>query len=159
EFSAHPLDNGQTTYNGAVDPNVIDPAAFYDKDNNLWMVYGSYSGGIFVLVMDETTGNPEAGQGYGKRLLGGDLRAIEVSFVIYGPVSDTSYLFCTVAGLTPAGGYNTRIARSKDPDAPYCVRAANDIAEAPALEVGAKMTGAFESTHTVVEHGRSWGYL
>ena len=31
---------------------MIDPAAFYDKDNTLWMVYGSYSGGIFILGLD-----------------------------------------------------------------------------------------------------------
>jgi arabinan endo-1,5-alpha-L-arabinosidase len=70
EFTSYPLDNGQTTWNGAVDPNVIDPAAFYDKDGNLWMVYGSYSGGIFVLAMDEATGMPEDGQGYGEKLVG-----------------------------------------------------------------------------------------
>lgn len=159
EFAAHPLDNGQTTYNGAVDPNVIDPAAFYDKDNNLWMVYGSYSGGIFVLAMDETTGKPEAGQGYGKRLLGGDFRAIEGAFVIYSPVADYYYLFYSVAGFASDGGYNIRIARSKNPDGPYYDPAGNDIADAPGLEIGAKLMGGFEFTHTVGEHGRSWGYL
>jgi len=47
ELAAYPVD-GVETYNPAVHPNAIDPAAFYDKDGNLWMVYGSYSGGIFV---------------------------------------------------------------------------------------------------------------
>ncbi|TMN62358.1 endo-alpha-(1-_5)-L-arabinanase, partial [Pseudoalteromonas sp. S1727] len=82
EFTAYPLDNGQTTWNGAVDPNAIDPAAFYAKDGSLWMVYGSYSGGIFVLAMDETTGKPLPGQGYGTKLVGGDYRAIEGAFAM-----------------------------------------------------------------------------
>ena len=44
ELDTYPVD-GVTAYNPAVHPNVIDPAAFYDKNGNLWMVYGSYSGG------------------------------------------------------------------------------------------------------------------
>lgn len=158
EFAAYPLDNGQTTYNGAVDPNVIDPAAFYDKDGKLWMVYGSYSGGIFVLAMDETTGKPEAGQGYGKRLVGGDFRAIEGAFVIYSPVADYYYLFYSVAGFAANGGYNIRIARSKTPDGPYLDPAGNDIANATGLEIGGKLMGGFEFTSEVGEVGEPWGY-
>jgi arabinan endo-1,5-alpha-L-arabinosidase len=39
-------------------PNVVDPNTFFDKDGKLWMIYGSYSGGIFILEMDATTGLP-----------------------------------------------------------------------------------------------------
>src|SRR5690606_27108785 len=159
EFAAHPLDNGQSQFDGTVAHDVLAPQTRYDKDNNLCMVYGSYSGGIFVLAMDETTGKPEAGQGYGKRLLGGDFRAIEGAFVIYSPVADYYYLFYSVAGFASDGGYNIRIARSKNPDGPYYDPAGNDIADAPGLEIGAKLMGGFEFTHTVGEHGRSWGYL
>ena len=37
-------------------PNCIDPCAFYDAEGNLWMTYGSWSGGIFILALDEKTG-------------------------------------------------------------------------------------------------------
>ena len=37
-------------------PNCIDPTVFYDDEGNLWMAYGSWSGGIFMLELDETTG-------------------------------------------------------------------------------------------------------
>ncbi len=37
-------------------PNCIDPCTFYDDDGNLWMSYGSWSGGIFMLALDEETG-------------------------------------------------------------------------------------------------------
>lgn len=158
EFTSFPLDNNQTTWNGAIDPNVIDPAAFYDKDNNLWMVYGSYSGGIFVLAMDETTGMPETGQGYGEHLLGGDFRAIEGAFVIYSPVADYYYLFYSVAGFAANDGYNIRIARAKNPQGPYLDPAGNDIAEAAGLEIGGKLLGGFEFTTALGEEGESWGY-
>jgi len=159
EFTEFPLDNGQTSWNGAVDPNAIDPAAFYDKDNKLWMVYGSYSGGIFVLALDETTGKPEAGQGYGKRLVGGDFRAIEGAFVIYSPVADYYYLFYSVAGFAANDGYNIRIARSKTPAGPYLDPAGVDVASIGAgLEIGGKLLGGFEFTETLGEIDPLWGY-
>jgi len=33
------------------------------------MVYGSYSGGIYILKMNPSTGKQYPGQGYGKKLL------------------------------------------------------------------------------------------
>lgn len=158
EFVTYPLDNGQTIWNGAVDPNAIDPAAFFDKDGNLWLVYGSYSGGIFVLEMDKTTGKPKAGQGYGKRLLGGDFRAIEGAFVMYSPVADYYYLFYSVAGFAANDGYNIRIARSKTPKGPYLDPAGNDIAKSAGLEIGGKLLGGFEFTKALGDAGPSWGY-
>lgn len=158
EFVSWPLDNGQTTWDGAVDPNAIDPAAFYDKNGQLWMVYGSYSGGIFVLEMDNTTGKPKAGQGYGTRLLGGDFRAIEGAYVIYSPVSDYYYLFFSVAGFAANDGYNIRIARAKTPQGPYLDPAGNNIADTGGLEIGGKLLGGFEFTSDVGDTGPSWGY-
>ncbi|WP_027330001.1 LamG-like jellyroll fold domain-containing protein [Marinimicrobium agarilyticum] len=159
EFEEFPLDDGQTTWDGAVDPNVIDPTAFYDRDDNLWMVYGSYSGGIFVLAMDETTGMPEEGQGYGTRLVGGDFRAIEGAFVMYSPESDYFYLFYSVAGFAANDGYNIRIARSRNPQGPYMDPAGNNIADiGGTLEIGGKLMGGFEFNKALGEEGESWGY-
>jgi arabinan endo-1,5-alpha-L-arabinosidase len=158
EFTAYPLDNDQTSWDGAVDPNVIDPAAFYDKNGGLWLVYGSYSGGIFVLEMDAATGKPKAGQGYGKHLLGGDFRAIEGAFVTYSPVADYYYLFYSVAGFAANDGYNIRIARSKTPQGPYLDPAGNDIANIGGLEIGGKLLGGFEFTQALGEVSPSWGY-
>ncbi|KMT64247.1 LamG-like jellyroll fold domain-containing protein [Catenovulum maritimum] len=158
EFADFPLDNDQVTWNGAVDPNVIDPTAFYDKEGGLWMVYGSYSGGIFVLEMDEATGKPVVGQGYGKHLVGGDFRAIEGPYVFYSPESDYYYLMVSTAGFAYDEGYNIRIARSKTPDGPYLDAAGNDIASAPGLDVGVKLMGGFVYTQEIAEEAESWGY-
>ena len=37
-------------------PHTIDPAVFYDEEGKLWMVYGSWSGGIWMLELNEETG-------------------------------------------------------------------------------------------------------
>ncbi|MCH2088150.1 MAG: family 43 glycosylhydrolase [Pseudoalteromonas sp.] len=158
EFAAYPLDNGQTTYDGGIDPNVIDPAAFYDTDGKLWMVYGSHHGGIFILAMDEEAGMPEAGQGYGKHLLGGAGRFIEGAFVMYSPESEYYYLFYSTGGLDLNGGYNIRVARSKTPDGPYLDNAGNDISTLGGLEVGEKLMGGFEYTQELGETAPAWGY-
>ena len=36
------------------------------KEGKLWMVYGSYSGGIYIMEMDPNTGFPLPDQGYDK---------------------------------------------------------------------------------------------
>ncbi|QKS43852.1 S-layer homology domain-containing protein [Paenibacillus cellulosilyticus] len=111
-------DDGVNIYDLAIHPNVVDPDAFFDKEGNFWMVYGSYSGGIFILKMDQETGKPVPGQGYGKRLTGGNSR-IEASYMLYSPETDYYYLFLSFGGFASDGGYNMRIARSKSPDGPF----------------------------------------
>ena len=108
-----------TSYIPGVHPNVIDPHVFYDNDGGLWMVYGSYSGGIFILEMDDTTGMPLPDQGYGTHLAGGDFSAIEGPFVLYSPETDYYYLFLSFGGFEANYGYNIRVARSRNPDGPY----------------------------------------
>ncbi|AEV68477.1 family 43 glycosylhydrolase [Acetivibrio clariflavus] len=108
-----------TVYDATKHPNVVDPHVFYDKDGKLWMVYGSYSGGIFILKMDENTGKPVFGQGYGKRLLGLNHSRIEGAFIQYSPETDYYYMFLSFGGLDASGGYNIRVCRSKNPDGPY----------------------------------------
>ena len=116
------LRSGQAGYNANYYPNVIDPCLFYDKEDRLWMVYGSYSGGIFILEMDKTTGLPMEGQangGYGTKLLGGNHARIEGPYIMYSPDTDYYYLFLSFGGLNANDGYNIRVARSKNPDGPY----------------------------------------
>ncbi|WP_440905894.1 LamG-like jellyroll fold domain-containing protein [Catenovulum sp. SX2] len=159
EMDTYPLDNGQDTYNPAIDPNAIDPTAFFDKEGKLWMVYGSYSGGIYILELDTTTGMPVAGQGYGKHLVGGDYRSIEGSYVMYSPETDYYYLMWSIAGFNRDGGYNVRIARSKTPDGPYLDPQGNDISTIKGTnEIGGKLIGGFEITQEVGDEAPAWGY-
>lgn len=106
-------------YNANMDPNVVDPDVFYDKEGDLYMVYGSYSGGIFTLALDENTGLPEPGQGYGSKILGGYHARIEGPYILYSEATNFYYLFLSYGGLDANGGYNIRVARSRAPEGPY----------------------------------------
>ena len=113
------LKSGYPGYNATNLPNVVDPCVFFDKDGRLWMVYGSYSGGIFILQMDPDTGFPLEGQNYGKKLLGKNHARIEGPYILYSPDTDYYYLFLSFGGLNADDGYNIRVCRSRNPDGPY----------------------------------------
>jgi arabinan endo-1,5-alpha-L-arabinosidase len=121
-----------TVYDATIHPNTVDPDVFFDKNGKLWMVYGSYSGGIFIMEMDPTTGKPVTGQGYGKKLLGGNHSRIEGPYVLYSPETNYYYMFLSFGGLDAAGGYNIRVVRSENPDGPYYDAEGNDMIDVKA---------------------------
>lgn len=112
-------------------PNCIDPAVFYDEKGNLWMSYGSYSGGTYIVPLCKATGMPDffkmkRTEGYdmyfGKKLLSTNEETEgsgEGPFILYDKETDYYYLFITYGFLDAAGGYNIRQYRSKNPDGPY----------------------------------------
>lgn len=115
-------------YNYEDYPNAIDPTVFYDKDGRMWMTYGSWSGGIYLLELDPTTGlviHPEADSTnnvdayFGKKLLGGGHISIEGPYIMYDEDTDYYYLFVSYGGLTSNGGYQIRVFRSKTVDGEY----------------------------------------
>lgn len=113
------LRSGASGYNSTYYPNVVDPHTFFDNDGKLWMVYGSYSGGIFILEMNPDTGFPMEGQGYGTKLLGKNHSRIEAPYILYSPETEYYYLFLSFGGLNANDGYNIRVCRSKYPNGPY----------------------------------------
>lgn len=121
-----------TVYDATKHPNVVDPDVFFDKNGKLWMVYGSYSGGIFIMELDPKTGKPLPGQGYGKKLLGGNHSRIEGPYMLYNPTTDYYYLYLSYGGLDAVGGYNMRVVRSKNPDGPFFDAEGNDMTEVKA---------------------------
>lgn len=121
-----------TIYDARKHPNTVDPNVFFDASGKLWMVYGSYSGGIFVMQMDPQTGRPLPNQGYGKRILGGNHSRIEAAYVLYSPQTAYYYLFTSFGGLDAAGGYNIRVARSSSPNGPFYDAQGNDMANVKA---------------------------
>lgn len=122
-------------------PNCIDPCVFYDDSDNLWMSYGSWSGGIFMIKLDTTNGlrdytytfpyqisgkttTPGAASAnctsdpyFGKKIAGGYYVSGEASYI--QKVGMYYYLFMSYGGLTAAGGYQIRVFRSEKPDGPY----------------------------------------
>ena len=115
-------------YNFNKYPNAIDPTVLYDEDGRLWMVYGSWSGGMYLLELDKTTGeviHPEEDEAkrvdpyFGKRLLGGNHSSIEAPYILYDEESGYYYLFVSYGGLTREGGYQIRVFRSETIDGDY----------------------------------------
>ena len=121
-------------------PNCIDPCVFYDEEGKLWMSYGSWSGGIWMLELDEATGLRDydvtytlkgSGDGvtvdpyFGKKIAGGYYVSGEASYIEY--IGGYYYLFVTYGGLAAGGnandynngGYQMRVFRSTKPDGPY----------------------------------------
>lgn len=113
-------------------PNNIDACVFYDEDGKLWMTYGSWSGGIWMLELDEKTGlrdydvNYElTGSGnditvdpyFGKKIAGGYYVSGEASYIEH--IGNHYFLFVTNGGLFANGGYQMRVFRSEKPDGPY----------------------------------------
>ena len=108
-------------------PNAIDPCVFYDENGKLWMSYGSWSGGIFMLELDEETGlrdydvtyaeNETSDPYFGKKIAGGHYVSGEASYIEY--IGGYYFLFVTYGGLEAAGGYQMRVFRSLNPDGPF----------------------------------------
>ncbi len=119
---------GNGEYNFDRYPNAIDPTVLYDAEGRLWMVYGSWSGGMFLLELDPETGevlHPEADEEnqvdpyFGKRLMGGLHTSIEAPYIMYDGESGYYYLFVSYGGLTRTGGYQIRVFRSETIDGEY----------------------------------------
>lgn len=121
-------------------PNNIDPCVFYDEQGKLWMSYGSWSGGIWMLELDENTGLRDydveyelkgSGNGitvdpyFGKKIAGGYYVSGEASYIEY--IGGYYFLFVTYGGLAAGGnasdynngGYQMRVFRSESPDGPF----------------------------------------
>ena len=115
-------------YNNKNYPNCIDPCVFYDKDGKMWMVYGSWSGGIYLLEIDEQTGYPvhpetnkvlDTDAYYGKRLIGGNHNSCEGPYLYYDEDQDMYYLLVSYGELKRTGGYQIRCFRSDRVDGEY----------------------------------------
>lgn len=141
------LKSGAIGYDATRLPNVVDPHTFFDREGKLWMVYGSYSGGIYILAMNSETGFPLPGQSYGKKLLGKNHSRIEGPYILYHPKSKYYYLFLSFGGLLAKDGYNIRVARSKNPDGPYVDALGQDM-----INCGGR-PGSFFRDEDIVNYG------
>ena len=123
---------------GTYYPNCIDPCVFYDEEGELWLTYGSWSGGIFMLKLDKNTGlrdytytysgttldaNATSDQYFGKKIAGGYYVSGEGSYIQY--IRGYYYLFMSYGGYAPDGGYEMRVFRSSSPTGPYKDAAGN----------------------------------
>lgn len=138
-------------------PNCIDPCVIFDDDGNLWMSYGSWSGGIFMLELDEETGlrdysvtyesNEHSDAYFGTKIAGGSYASGEASYI--QKIGDYYYLFISYGALEARGGYNVRIFRSQRPDGDYVDLLGNSpyfdrLVQNFNLSVGVRLMGGYK---------------
>lgn len=124
---------GTTDYSNSMFPNAIDPTVLYDTQGNLWMTYGSWSGGIYVLQLDKATGQPiypkndngNTDRYFGTKIAGGYSKSGEAPYIIYDNNSGYYYLYVTYGWLGVDGGYHMRMYRSKTINGDYVDAAGN----------------------------------
>ena len=123
--------------------NAIDPAVTYDENGDLWMTYGSWFGGIYLLKLDKYTGLRDYSYTYENDVRASDGSAFTgtissgETFAVYSDeylgihlagghhawaggegsyvlkIGDWWYLFLSYGGYDPEDGYNMRVFRSE----------------------------------------------
>lgn len=140
--------NSENKWNNNYGVSCIDPAVLYDEVGDLWMFYGSWSGGIFLLKLDNETGLRDTSRTYGSggqpiydtdektalredpylgiHVAGGWYVSGEGPYVEY--IDGYYYLFLSYGFYSPDGGYNMRVFRAEnitgdyvDPDGTWAV--------------------------------------
>lgn len=107
--------------------HAIDPCIVIEGDE-LWMTYGSWSGGIYMIKIDRATGLRDKTTKYelkanvsdpymGLKIAGGSFASGEASYI--QKMDGKYYLFVTNGGLNADGGYNMRVFSSDNLTGPY----------------------------------------
>lgn len=150
-------------------PNAIDPTLFFDQSGKkLYMVYGSWSGGIYLCELDRETGEVKypgtdfedgvsgnyVDRYFGVHLAGGNHQSGEGPYITYDKESGYYYLYETYGGLTANGGYNMRLFRSKNVTGPYLDASGKNAADNHSSneKYGIKLIGNYQL------NGSSTGY-
>lgn len=143
--------------NPTIEAHAIDPCVIYDDDGNLWLTYGSWSGGISMIALDKTTGLRDYNVTYqntnntvdanglisdpytGYKIAGGTAVSGEGSYI--QKIGDYYFLFMSYGAYDPWGGYNMRVFRSADIKGPYTDVAGRDARRVVNTQAG-NTTGA-----------------
>lgn len=168
------LNRYQSTMNTKL--NAIDPSVRYDADGSLWMSFGSWFGGLYMLKLDGTTGlrdysytyttvENESDQYYGYKIAGGFGVSGEGSYV--NKFGEYYYLFVSYGGLAAQGGYQMRVYRSENIYGPYVdengakaiyTQSQNNLGS----KIGVRIMGSYKFTgnaYTSVAQGHNSTFL
>lgn len=155
--------------------NAIDPCVLFDEEGNLWMTFGSWFGGIYMLKLDETTGLRDyhynytttpnfSDQYYGYKLAGGFEVSGEGPYIL--KVGEYYYLFVSYGGLSAEGGYQMRVYRSEQIMGPYVDQKGNSAVYTSNTnnlfsEIGIRLMGSYRfsgnfETHVAQGHNSAF---
>lgn len=141
-------DEGVVIRTRAEDPlNAIDANVLTDADGHMWMVYGSFFGGIHIIELDQETGKPKE-EGFGTLIARRDNAikdgAVEGPYIVYNERFKKYYLFVSYDSLFE--DYNVRVARADTITGPYedynGINMSNSV-YSPRYEVGNKILGGY----------------
>ena len=145
--------------NPTLEAHAIDPCVLYDDNGDLWMAYGSWSGGISMIKLDKETGlrdykttyadtnNAAGADGLitdpytGYKLAGGGAVSGEGTYI--KKIGEFYYMFLSYGGYAPEGGYNMRVFRASDVKGPY-----KDVGDKDARRVLNSDAGDYEKRGT-----------
>jgi arabinan endo-1,5-alpha-L-arabinosidase len=114
--------------------NAIDASMSYDDNGDLWMTFGSWFGGIWMIKLDPQTGLRDYSASYptvadksdayyGIKLAGGHWASGEGSYLVH--TNGYWYMFLAYGELGQRGGYQIRLFRSSAITGPYYDQAGN----------------------------------
>lgn len=130
------------------DKNALDPNIVYDKDGQMWMTYGSFWNGIYIVKLDKNTGKPENQNDMGKNISKRDAvvsGAVEGPYIVYNEEQKKYYLFVSYGSLS--SDYNVRVGRADNIEGPYLDSNGNDmtdISNSKPDEIGNKILGGYK---------------
>ncbi len=148
-----------TTWNWRYGAHAIDPCIVVDDAGDWYMSYGSWSGGIYMIKLDKTTGLRDKTEVYpyveresdpymGQHLAGGNGVSGEASYI--QKFGDYYFLYVTLGGLTAKGGYNMRVFRSENVAGPYVDGSGDDARTQTAdfnSPVGNRVMSGYQWSH------------
>lgn len=108
--------------------NAIDASLSFDEEGTLWMTFGSWFGGIWMIQLDSATGLRDysahyetrtnaSDAYYGIKIAGGHWASGEGSYLVH--TNGYWYLFLAYGELAQRGGYQIRLFRSRNITGPY----------------------------------------
>lgn len=143
-------------------PNAIDPQVLF-AEGRMFLVYGSFGMGLFLIELDPQTGLRKDGlsyadwdagkcgfgEYYGVQLASGSLEGGAIRYHENVPVLENGkwtkknyyYLTCSYGSLSSA--YNIRCGRSERPEGPYTDVNGNRLVCSTDLGTGNKLMGSF----------------
>ncbi|RKL66840.1 arabinan endo-1,5-alpha-L-arabinosidase [Salipaludibacillus neizhouensis] len=135
------------TKNGVSAPNAIDANIVFDKQEEPYLCYGSFFGGIYLKKLDRQTGKPLS-EGDGSCIAKRDNitreGAVEGPYIYYHSQHDYYYLFVSYDSLFT--NYHIRVGRARSIEGPYFdskgFMMTNDSVEV-ADEVGEKILSGY----------------
>jgi arabinan endo-1,5-alpha-L-arabinosidase len=108
--------------------NAIDAGLVWDENGKLWMSFGSWFGGVWMIQLDPHTGKRDttvtyplvpdhSDPYYGIKVAGGHWVSGEGSYI--RRIGDWWYLFLSYGELVQRGGYQIRVFRSHSAHGPF----------------------------------------